>query len=151
MQEKKRLEDALMELRLQNDHLQQGGSADYYGEGPPMLSEESRAVMREMDAPEDSKPLFRQLSDTRQELQRLTEEVSPLFYSMNTPYCKLQHMCFTSFHKHILHKDTHNISTELVAPKAVFSVQVSFMSTVVNIEERLIQARQGSLVSEACL
>ena len=85
MQEKKRLEDAIMELRLQNEQLGGAGGGAMADEARPRsattqtspLSEESKAVMRELDTPEDSRHLARELTEAKQEVQRLTEEVGP--------------------------------------------------------------------------
>ena len=85
MQEKKRLEDAIMELRLQNEQLGGSGGGALADEARPRsattqtspLSEESKAVMRELDTPEDSRHLARELTEAKQEVQRLTEEVGP--------------------------------------------------------------------------
>lgn len=83
MQEKKRLEDTISELRQQLQAVgspstpgAMRGGAEAQQSTPAPLSEESKEVMREMDSSPEVRQMRSELSDTRLELQRMTEEVS---------------------------------------------------------------------------
>ena len=86
-QEKKRLEDAIAELRLQSP------AAPAYGFEPQQpgspLSPESRAVIQELESPRAVNQLRSELSDVRLELQRLTEEVRGDAVSRNIYFGKI--------------------------------------------------------------
>lgn len=79
LQEKKRLEDTIFELRQQSEMAQSQTTSSGTGPAAPVttapLSEESQAVVRELEVPEDSKMIVVELNEARQEVQRLTEEV----------------------------------------------------------------------------
>ena len=85
LQDKKRLEDVISELRL---HTPVQTSAPVPGAGTynasqqaAPLSSESKAVIQELESPRAMQELRSELSDVRNEMQRLTEEVGPSFNS----------------------------------------------------------------------
>lgn len=81
MQERKRLEDTIAELRLQATATLAPPeyTPGFAYEAAPVrvrpLSAESKAVMQELDSPSAVKEMRAELADSRMELQRLTEEV----------------------------------------------------------------------------